>query len=90
MYVSVIVLFMFSCIAISNLSCCIKANAVTVDLMCVLLVAYLVIRTIGIVVYTTSELGTSSIAVNTLRLSHIALGIYLLDSDFWQTYLLVI
>ena len=56
--------FLFLCVVISNLSCCIKANAVTIDMVFVLLVAYLIIRMIGIVVYTTSELGTSSILVN--------------------------
>ena len=68
--------FLFLCVVICNLSCCIKANAVTIDLVFVLLVAYLIIRMIGIVVYTTSELGTSSILVNVLRLSLTVLGIF--------------
>jgi hypothetical protein len=77
-------------VSVSNLSCCIKANAVSIDILCVLLLAYLIIRTIGIVVYTTSELGTSSLGINTLSHIHIALGTYLLDLDCWLIYLLVI
>jgi hypothetical protein len=73
---------MFVAIAISNLSCCIRANAVTVDLVCVLLFAYLVIRVIGVVVYTTSDLASSSMVVNILRHSLIVFVTSLLDSVY--------
>ena len=73
---------MFVAIAISNLSCCIRANAVTVDLVCVLLFAYLVIRVIGVVVYTTSDLASSSMIVNIFRLSPIPSVTFLLVSVY--------
>jgi F0F1-type ATP synthase membrane subunit a len=41
---------LFTSIATCNLSCCLKSNAVTIDVVCVLLVAYLIIRVIGAVV----------------------------------------